>query len=54
MLFFRNLLIQFTNRKKNDTGLLPHKKPLSLLVKKVCIQFIGKPACPITANNIAI
>jgi len=35
-------------------GLLPRGKGLSLLVKKVYIQVIGKLALPITANNIAI
>lgn len=52
-LFFRDLLIQFTNREKNDTGLLPRGKALGPLVEKVCIQVTGELALPTTANDIA-
>ena len=52
-LFFRDLLIRFTNRGKNDTGFLPRGKALGPLVEKVCIQVTGEPARPTTANDIA-
>ena len=54
MLFFCNLLIQFTNREKNNTGLLSCGNTLGPLIEKVCIQVMGEPAGPTTANNITI